>query len=62
MTVNAVFSLECNPARYQTVTPGGRGGGALRYSGGRTRVTYFAEEGVFLKTACPRFVKEEYYT
>ena len=26
--------------------------------GGRTRVTYFAEEGVFFKTsACPRFCK-----
>ena len=26
--------------------------------GGRTRVTYFAEEGVFFKTsACPRFFK-----
>ena len=28
-------------------------------NGGRTCVTYFAEEGVFFKTsACPRFVKE----
>ena len=26
---------------------GGGGGGALRYRGGRTFVTYFAEEGVF---------------
>ena len=34
------------------------GGGALRYIGDRTRVTYFAEEGVFFKTsACPRFCK-----
>ena len=32
--------------------------GALRDRGGRTRVTYFAEEGVFFKTsACPRFRK-----
>ena len=29
------------------VPGGGGGGGALRYRGGRTRVTYFAEEGVF---------------
>ena len=34
----------------------GEGGGALRYRGGRTRLTYFAEEGVFFKTSeCPRF-------
>ena len=32
------------------------------YRGGRTRVTYFAEEGVFFKTsACPRFLKEGYF-
>ena len=34
--------------------------GALRYrgGGGRTRVTYFAKEGVFFKTStCPRFCK-----
>ena len=30
--------------------------------GGRARVTYFAEEGVFLKTsAFPQFVKEGYF-
>ena len=30
--------------------------------GGRTCVTYFAEEGYFFKTsACPRFVKERYF-
>ena len=34
---------------------GGGGGGHSGTEGGRTRVTYFAEEGVFLKTsACPR--------
>ena len=42
---------------------GGGGGGALRYldtEGGRTRVTYFVEEGVFFKTsACPRFCKRK---
>ena len=33
-------------------------GGSFRYREGRTRVTYFAEEGVFFKTsACPRFCK-----
>ena len=32
------------------------GGGHSDTEGGRTRVTYFAEEGVFFKTsACPRF-------
>ena len=37
--------------------PGG-GGGHSGTEGGRTRVTYFAEEGVFFKTsACPRFCK-----
>ena len=37
----------------QLPRPGGGGGG-----GGGTRVTYFAEEGVFFKTsACPRFCK-----
>ena len=37
---------------------GGGGGycGALRYRGGRTLLTYFAEEGVFFKNSeCPRF-------
>ena len=37
---------------------GGGGGycGALMYRGGRTHLTYFAEEGVFFKTSeCPRF-------
>ena len=30
--------------------------GALRYRGGRTGLTYFAEEGVFFKTSeCPQF-------
>ena len=34
------------------------GGGHSGTEGGRTRVTYFAEEGVFFKTsACPRFCK-----
>ena len=40
--------------------PGGGGGGGRNSGteGGRTRVTYFAEEGVFFKTsACPRFCK-----
>ena len=38
-------------------TPGG-GGGTHVQRGGRTRVTYFAEEWVFFKTfACPRFCK-----
>ena len=37
------------------------GGGHSGTEGGRARVTYFAEEGVFFKTsACPRFVKEGY--
>ena len=41
---------------------GGGGGGAVRYRGGRTRVTYFAKEGVLFKTsACPRSVKEGYF-
>ena len=31
--------------------------------GSRIRVTYFKEEGVFFKTsACPRFVKEGYFS
>ena len=35
---------------------GGGGGGHSGSEGGRTRVTYFVEEGVFFKTsACPRF-------
>ena len=35
-----------------------RGGGHSGTEGGRTCVTYFAEEGIFLKTsACPRFCK-----
>ena len=39
-----------------TGTP--RGGGHSGTEGGRTFVTYFAEEGVFFKTsACPRFCK-----
>ena len=37
---------------------GGGGGGHSGTEGGRTFVTYFAEEGVFFKTsACPRFCK-----
>ena len=37
---------------------GGGGGGHSGAEGGRTCVTYFAEEGVFFKTsACPRFCK-----
>ena len=37
---------------------GGGGGGHSGTEGGRTLVTYFAEEGVFFKTsACPRFCK-----
>ena len=42
-------------------TPGG--GGALRYRGGRTFVTYFAEEwGLFLRPPHVRdFVKEGYF-
>ena len=37
---------------------GGGGGGHSGTDGGRTRVTYFAEEGVFFNTsACPRFCK-----
>ena len=40
---------------------GGGGGGGLHSGtegGGRTLVTYFAEEGAFFKTsACPRFCK-----
>ena len=58
---DTVFSLAC-------IFPGGGGGvgnrgrwGVGRHSGsegGRTRVTDFAEEGVFLKpSACPRFCK-----
>ena len=36
----------------------GRAGGHSGSEGGRTRVTFFAEEGMFLKTsACPRFCK-----
>ena len=41
-------------------TPGGGGGGGtqVQRGGGRTLVTYFAEEGIFFKTsACPRFCK-----
>ena len=39
-------------------TSRGGGGGHSGTEGGRTRVTYFAEEGVFLKTsACSRFCK-----
>ena len=41
---------------------GGGGGGCQVQKGGRTRVTYFAKEGVLSKTsACPRFVKEGYF-
>ena len=41
---------------YICATPGG--GGHSGTEGGRTFVTYFAEEGVFFKTsACPRFCK-----
>ena len=40
--------------------PGGGGGGTLRYKGGSTRVTYFAEEGVFFQiSTCPRFRKRK---
>ena len=44
------------------IFPGGGGGGGGRghsgTEGGRTRITYFAEEGVFIKTsACQRFCK-----
>ena len=40
----------------------GGGGGLLRYRGGRTRVTHFAEEGVFLRPPHVRdFVKEGYF-
>ena len=35
----------------------GGGGGHSGTEGGRTCVTYFAEEGVFFKTACPLFCK-----
>ena len=43
-------------------SPGGGGGGDSGTEGGRTRVTYFVEEGVFFKTfAHPRFVKEGYF-
>ena len=39
-----------------------RGGGAVRYRGGRTCVGCFAEEGCLFKTsACPWFVKEGYF-
>ena len=42
--------------------PRGVGGGAVRYRGGRTHVTYLADEVVFFKTfVCPRFVKEWYF-
>ena len=37
-------------------------GGLSSTKGDRTRVTYFADEGVLFKTsACPRFVKEGYF-
>ena len=55
-TVHTIWSIS-------GIFPGGGGGGggmALRYrgGGGGTRVTYFAEEGVFFKTsACPSFCK-----
>ena len=39
---------------------GGGGGGHSGTEGDRSRVTYFAEEGVFFKTsACPRFSKKK---
>ena len=45
--------------RLPPIDPEGR---ALRYKGGRTRVTYFAEEGVFLRPPHVRdFVNEGYF-
>ena len=42
-----------------SLVPGGGGGGHSGTEGGRTFVTYFAEEGVFFfeTSACPRFCK-----
>ena len=56
-----IFRYFGDPAETRTLpqlSPPPGGGGHSGTEGGRTRVTYFAKEGVFFKTsACPRFWK-----
>ena len=56
------FPLKYTGYKYAKFPGGGGGGGHPGTEGGRTRVTYFSEEGFFFKTsACRDFVKEWYF-
>ena len=57
--MHVTFQIRLHPNLSSSALFSSRGGGGHSDTeGGRTRVTHFAEEGVFFKTsACPRFCK-----
>ena len=52
------YAISCMVANGLGSRGGGGGGGLSAKDGGRTPVTYFAEEGSFFRPACPRFCKK----